>query len=190
MDAETGLYAKLSAVRTRAIEQVGRIQQMRDALSQWKVGDEMRLHGELQAVHGQQIESEGRQHAATQDVRRGDTSQYDKLFSQIQQSTGMILGGKEKHVAQTMANSQFLTEVRHRLCAKKMEADLHRVQGRLTVDDKQQELVRYMVSTRNDLLIGFFGFVERRTDEGPSLTDIAQLATNLGDSGSTSWVSP
>ena len=40
------------------------------------------------------------------------------------------------------------------------------------------------------LVIGRFAFQERRVDAYPSLEVMSQLCAQLGDSGSTSWVSP
>ncbi len=47
----------------------------------------------------------------------------------------------------------------------------------------------YQLDERNKLLIGLYGFVERREDVFPSFEGMAQLVVGLGDSGG-GWVSP
>jgi hypothetical protein len=51
------------------------------------------------------------------------------------------------------------------------------------------ELMKYMLDERNKMLVGLYGFVERREDIGPDFKDLAQITTALGDSGG-GWVTP
>jgi hypothetical protein len=47
----------------------------------------------------------------------------------------------------------------------------------------------YQLSTRNELLIGLYGFVERREDVGPEWQELAKVVAGLGDSGG-GWLTP
>jgi len=187
---ETGLQSRLADVRARTLDGNDRIQALRDALVRWKTDNEYKLGAELANIRLKRMEASDREHQAKQDVYRNEAAQRDKLYQFLQASVAALLDGKQQYNSQQLQSTTFLTEMRYRLCAKKMEANLQRLQGRLTVDERQQELVRYMVSTRNDILVGLFGFEERRTDKGPDLSEIAQLVVSLGDSGATSWVTP
>ena len=55
--------------------------------------------------------------------------------------------------------------------------------------DREMKLLKYQLDTRNNLLMGLFGFVERREDKGPSMDTLVGLAAGLGDSGG-GWISP
>jgi len=49
--------------------------------------------------------------------------------------------------------------------------------------------MKMMINERNQILIGLYGFVERRSDIGPSYSDLAQITAGLGDAGG-GWISP
>ena len=64
-----------------------------------------------------------------------------------------------------------------------LKARMGLVSAKLGIEDKQQELLRYQLDERNKLLVGLFGFMERRTDSYPDLGMMAQLASALGEGG-------
>ena len=47
----------------------------------------------------------------------------------------------------------------------------------------------YQLDERNKLLIGIYGFVERREDVGPKFENMAQVCTALADAGG-GWMTP
>jgi hypothetical protein len=49
--------------------------------------------------------------------------------------------------------------------------------------------MKYMLSERNQLLVGLYGFVERREDVAPKWEAMAQMVAGLGDAGG-GWISP
>jgi hypothetical protein len=54
----------------------------------------------------------------------------------------------------------------------------------------EMKLIQYQIDTVNNLVVGLFGFQEKRTDEYPSVDAISNLVAQLGDTGATSWVQP
>jgi hypothetical protein len=51
------------------------------------------------------------------------------------------------------------------------------------------KLMAYQLDERNKLLVGIYGFVERREDIAPKFDDLAKICTSLGDAGG-GWLSP
>jgi hypothetical protein len=51
------------------------------------------------------------------------------------------------------------------------------------------KLMAYQLDERNKILVGLYGFVERRDDVYPSFENLTQVVTALGDSGG-GWVTP
>lgn len=54
---------------------------------------------------------------------------------------------------------------------------------------QDMELLKYQLDGRNEIAASLFGFVERRTDAYPDNNAMAQLATNLGETGAATWQS-
>jgi DNA-binding ferritin-like protein (Dps family) len=96
-----------------------------------------------------------------------------------------------------------LTEISERL--QRMKADLSLKKNQVyfdvlrmrqgTIDakmglvNKQQQFLAYQMDERNKILMGLFGFMERRTDSYPDLGVMAQLTASLGDAGGSTWQS-
>ena len=85
---------------------------------------------------------------------------------------------------------KFQVQTQQQLIAVQLEANMNRVRGQLEAQARDMDLYKYMTDTTNGIILGLFGFQERRTDAYPSLEILAQLCSQLGDSGATSWVSP
>lgn len=85
---------------------------------------------------------------------------------------------------------KFSIQAQQALIGHQLEANLNRLRGLADTNAKEQQLYKYMVDTTNGIILGLFGFQERRNDVAPSLEVIAGLCSQLGNSGSTSWVSP
>lgn len=112
-----------------------------------------------------------------------------KLFSQEMEVKGMVLDGKLKNAATQFQYGQYLVEVRTKCALTVMEARMKRIQGSMEVRDKEEKLMAYQLDTRNNLVLGLFGFMEKRNDDGPSIQDMTRLITGLGDA-SGGWVQP
>lgn len=61
------------------------------------------------------------------------------------------------------------------------------IDSKISVADRRQEFMKYRIDERNKLAVSLFGFVERREDTYPGLGAMAQVASSLGESGSSSW---
>ena len=112
-----------------------------------------------------------------------------KLFAQEMDVLGMVLDGKLKNASAQFQYGQYLVELRSKCALTVMEARMKRIQGSMEVRDREDKLMSYQLDVRNNLLIGMFGFMERREDEGPSIQDMTKLITGLGDAGG-GWLQP
>ena len=86
-------------------------------------------------------------------------------------------------------NTHKLAEHKHRGIGEKMGEFTLQLETQSRVHADNIKLMSYFLSERNQLLIGLYGFVERREDSGPSVSDLSQILIGLGGSGS-GWVSP
>lgn len=75
------------------------------------------------------------------------------------------------------------------LIVNKMNVATARLTGLDRKEEQDMQLMKYFLDTRNQLLVGLYGFVERRDDVGPSWENLAQIVAGLGDSGA-GWISP
>lgn len=80
-------------------------------------------------------------------------------------------------------------EQRHQVIVEKMNATNVRLAGLQGQHADNMKLMAYQLDERNKLLIGLYGFVERREDVGPRFEDLTRLATSLGDAGG-GWITP
>lgn len=67
----------------------------------------------------------------------------------------------------------------------KMRAGL--IESKIGLSDRRQAFMKYRMDERNKLLVGLFGFVERREDSYPGLGAMAQVTASLGESGGSAW---
>jgi hypothetical protein len=85
---------------------------------------------------------------------------------------------------------KFQVQTQHELIGRQLEANMQRLAGLTETHRQEMDLYKYMIDTTNGIIIGLFGFQERRTDAYPSLEVMSQICSQLGDASSTSWVSP
>jgi len=111
------------------------------------------------------------------------------LWTQKVQADGFTLDGRLKVSSAEHAQGQFITELRSKCALTVMQARMQRIQGSMEVRDKEEKLMAYQLDTRNNLIVGLFGFMEKRDDDGPSIQDMTRLICGLGDSGG-GWVTP
>jgi len=90
---------------------------------------------------------------------------------------------------QQVAMRQALSENQHRVIVEKMNVANARLAGLQNTHAEDMQLMKYMLDTRNQLLVGLYGFVERRDDIPPAWSDLAKIVAGLGDSGA-GWISP
>jgi hypothetical protein len=61
------------------------------------------------------------------------------------------------------------------------------IQTAMGITDRKQKLLAYMLDTRNNVLLGLFGFVEKRQEQYPQLESFGQIVTAFGTPGQTAW---
>ena len=189
IEVASNLETRLEAVRTRTMEAVDRIQALRDALDRVKLQNASQVFAELTAIRGRKIESTVQTHGTQQDVSRNETSQRDKLLAQLNDAVSAALDGRQKYSAMSLQKGQFLCDMRVKLNVQLMEISVNNMQMRQGTSQRELELMKYQVDSRNNFLVGMFRVVQDRTDEYPDLTEISKLSFSLGDAG-TGWTSP
>jgi hypothetical protein len=189
IEVRTTLYRAGQEMRQVLIEEAARLQQLSQAVTQWKAGSRDRLLEQIQQVVTQHMAGLDRQHTAQQEVSRVAMGQRDTLLGQLQDAVKGFLGGKERFAAMTMTNASTLADHRHRMLVEKMNMFAVRLAGLNEKNAENMKLMAYQLDERNKLMIGLYGFVERRDDVGPSINDLAKITTGLGDAGG-GWITP
>jgi hypothetical protein len=189
IEVRSTLYRAGQEMRQVLIEEAARLQQLTQAITQWKAGQRDRLLEQIQQIVAQHLAGLDRQHTAQQDVSRVAMSQRDTLLGQLQDAVKGFLTGKERFAAMTMANASTLADHRHRMVVEKMNMFVVRLEGLNGKNAENMKIMAYQLDERNKLMIGLYGFVERRDDIGPSIEDLASIVTSLGDAGG-GWLTP
>ena len=86
-------------------------------------------------------------------------------------------------------NSHKIADHKHRGIGEKMGEFQLQLQTQRDVHESNMKLMSYFLAERNQMLVGLYGFVERREDTGPTFNDLTSVLVGLGDSGA-GWVSP
>jgi hypothetical protein len=189
IEVQNTLYAAGQDMRRGLIEQAGRLQQLQQAVTQYTSGQRDKLLEQIQSVVTQDMAGLDRQHALQQTISGAAMAARNTLLQQLQDAEKGFMTGKERYAALTMQNASTLAEHRHKMIVERMNEVMTRQDGAQKKHDEDMKLMAYQLDTRNQLLIGFYGFVERREDVGPSIEDLARIATSLGDS-SSGWIQP
>ena len=111
------------------------------------------------------------------------------LYGQLQDALQGYMAGKAQYAALTTQTMGAVGSQRHTVFGEKMGTYSARLDAVMQSYDKGLQLMQYMLEERNNLHIGLFGFVERREDVAPSISDLAQISVSLGDSGG-GWMTP
>jgi len=77
---------------------------------------------------------------------------------------------------------------KHQGIGEKMSEYTLQLETQRSVHESNIKLMSYFLGERNQLLIGLYGFVERREDTGPSFNDLTSVLVGLGDNGG--WITP
>jgi hypothetical protein len=164
---DRGLYSSavitdITARNTR--DKNEEIASLNDRLNREKLDNEHKLYALQTAMRERTLSGKDRLHALAQEILR---------YRQ----------------AQTMQNAEAETTHRFRAIAQMMEISMARLQGLQGQHTDGMKLMAYQLDERNKLLVGLYGFVERREDVGPQFEELAKIATSLGDAGG-GWISP
>ncbi len=188
-EVKSALYEAGQTVRKVLTEEAARLQQLQQSITQWTTGQRDQLYTQIQSVAAKNLEGLSQQHVAQQTVSGAAIVERNTLLQQLQDAVKGFLSGKERYAALTAQNASTLAEQRHRIIAERMTEIMTRATAGQKKHDEDMQLMAYQLDERNKLLIGLYGFVERREDVGPSIEDLSKLATGLGDAGG-GWITP
>jgi len=189
IEVRSALYSTGQEMRRLLIEEAARLETLSQAIISWKAGQRDQLLQHIQSVVTQHLAGLERQHGAQQSVSGAAVSVRNILLTQLQDAVKGLLAGKERYAALTLQTASALTEQRHRAIVEKMAEYAVQLEGAQKKHTETMALMEYQLNTRNQLLIGIYGFVERRSDVGPGIEELASITTSLGDSGG-GWITP
>lgn len=130
----------------------------------------------------EKLENERSLYSALTAVRQATLLGKERLYTLGQELLRYRLATK-------MDNARAIVEHRHRVIVELMNAKAARLAGLEKTHADNMRLMAYQLDERNKLLTGLYGFVEARTDVGPTIENLAQICTSLGDAGG-GWVTP
>jgi len=189
IELQSKLYSLGHEMRRVLLEEVARLQQLSQAVTQWTAGERGRLIEQAQHLGAKHVAAVETLHAAQQSVSQTLASEWNTLLGQLQDAVRGLLDGKKTYAALTMENASILTRQRHQMIIEMMNEVAFREQGGQKKHEESQKLLAYQLDERNKLLVGLYGFVERRSDIGPAVEDLAKICTSLSDSGG-GWLTP
>lgn len=180
------LYEQMANMRARTMDGLDKLHQTRIVMTQWKEQVESRLANGLAEARARIVAGIDKSFAAGRDVSTTTVTQRtQRLGVQGQQiQTRSATTELQSRIAQARV------EVMNRLAAFTMETVMKRTQTAFEKNSQEMNLIKYQIDSQNGLIVGLFGFQERRFDNYPSMEVLSQLCMGLGDSASTSWVSP
>jgi len=108
---------------------------------------------------------------------------------QLQKHYDALAREKLGNEHQLFAQRLQLADHVQRAIVNEMNTAAARLDGWKTVADMNQKLMAYQLDTRNQLVVGLYGFVERREDIAPERKDMSQMISGLGDSAG-GWLTP
>jgi hypothetical protein len=176
-------------IRKLVIDESARLQQLQFAIEQFKGGSRDQLLAQIQDNVKQHLAGLDRQHVLQQEVSRAEAQQRNIFHQQLDAAVKGFLTGKESFATVTTRTASTLAEHRHKMVVEKMNEYVAWLNARNQNHEGNMKLMSYQLDERNKLLIGLYGFVERREDVGPTIEDLAKICTSLGDAGG-GWLTP
>ncbi len=191
---------------------------LNDRLNREKLENQHRLFEQQVAMRGRTLDGTDKLYDRKTAMRGHMLDGTDKLYDRQVAMRGHMLDGTDKmydrktaahqatmasrerlhtlkqellkyRIAQELQNADAMTSHRNKAIVELMNVYMARLEGQRGVHADNMKLMAYQLDERNKLMIGLYGFVERREDVGPSFKDLAQVCTALGDSGG-GWVTP
>jgi hypothetical protein len=108
---------------------------------------------------------------------------------QLQKHYDALAREKLGNEHQLYAQRTQLAEHYHKVIAEQMNTSAARLEGWKSVADQNRQLMAYQIDTKNALVVGLYGFIERREDVAPEWKDMVQMIAGLGDSAG-GWITP
>ena len=125
----------------------------------------------------------------TRDREEEITALKDLLNREKLENQHQLYGQQQSMWDRTLAGHGAKRADKHKESAGLMSAYGARLQASAAKHAEEMALSQYQLQTRNELLVGLYGFVERRDDVAPEFNNLVQICVGLGDSGG-GWVSP
>ena len=189
VDVKTKLYTEGQAMRRTLLEEAARLDTIQQNVIGWKTAQRVLLYNQKQTIVTQNLEGLAQEHSAQQSVFGAAIAERDTLLGQAQETVRGVVAGKAQYAGLTSQNASILVGQRHSMIAEQMNETFARRDGGQKKHDEDMALMAYQLKERNELLIGLFGFVERRDDVGPDIKDLSTVVTSLGDAGG-GWLTP
>jgi hypothetical protein len=199
--SEAGSYQQEAAVRDRlfgaiqevygkSLEEIDRQAAQAIEVYRSEAVQRQQLLSVTEEVKGKLADAEDRKNTAQHEVYQIQTAAREGLLQQIQQATTGVIEGRARGNELRQSNGTFLSQGLHQLAALQTEIDFNNLRTQADQNAREMELMKYQVDTVNNLVVGLFGFQEKREDSYPALDLIAQLVSQMGDEGATSWITP
>jgi hypothetical protein len=179
-----------------------------DRLMREKLANQHQLYQQQFAMRTRMMDAQVQLNAVQQEVLKYQASLISGVYALLQENRNRViagkqailaardanarlgvLGGKERFSTLLMQISNALADHKHKAIAERLDTAVKRLAGWQSIADENRKLMAYQLDERNKLLIGLYGFVERRDDIGPEWQDAARMIAGLGDSGG-GWVTP
>ena len=200
---DRGLYSAAIATDIEARNTRDRdeqIQALNDRLMREKWENQHRVYGQEQSVRDRTISGKDRLYEQQTHMRGRMLDGTDKMYERQVAMRGRTMDGKDRlhglrqellryHIAQTLENAEAALRHKHLAIVELMNVYAARLAGLQGKHAEDMELMKYMLNERNQLMIGLYGFVERRDDVAPKWESMAQMVAGLGDAGG-GWISP
>jgi hypothetical protein len=177
---DQGLYSSLAsaAVTRNGRDRSEEIAALNDRLNREKLENQHRLFEQQAGMRGRKMDGEGRIYDRQSAMRDRRINAKDRLYEQQQAVR-----------ARTLEGQGLIRADAHREVAELMTTYALRLDGSAKKHAEDMDLTRYQLTERNQLLVGLYGFVERRDDVAPAFESLTQIATALGDAGG-GWITP
>lgn len=182
-----GIAADITARSNR--DRSERITELNDRLAREKLQNEHTLYDQLVQKDRWQASQRDTLWAQLVALEQQNIAGYDSQLAARNGATSALIQGKATYASSTVQMGSTLAEHQHRVVTEKMTEYNARLSGIQVWHDSNMKLMEYQLGARNELMVGLYGFVERREDVAPQFDSLVQIATALGDAGG-GWVTP
>lgn len=183
------LYQQQFGMRTRMLDGQSQLHSVRQEILKYQASLISGVYALLQEIRSRILAGKQAILAARDANARLRIEVTSTLLQQLQTALTGVLGGKERFGTLLIQLTSTLADHKHKAVIERMNTAAARLDGWKTVAEENRKLLAYQLDTRNQLLIGLYGFVERREDIGPQWADSARMIAALGDSAG-GWLTP
>ena len=190
----SGIMADITARNTR--DRNDAIAELNDKLSREKLQNQHTLYGQQYQMRLGGLDASMKAIDASSKIvsSRLQHGQFSaeirhKIATLSVQTRLAVLGLREKYYESLLQSISWESARETEMYQQLVQVRIRQFEilGRTMQQD--MELLKYKLDGRNEIAASIFGFVERRTDAYPDQNSMAQLATNLGETGAATWQS-